>query len=321
MRVHFLHPPDPEHLEFITSLLDPTIIVSSGEIRSEHKGTDLLVAGRPTPEDLRQLPGLKAVIVPWTGISPGTLAAVRKVPGLKLHNLHHNAVPTAELAIALLFSVAKKIIPFDQQLRQGNWEMRYQSPQSYLLAGKRALIVGYGRIGKEIAKNLKALDIEVKAIRRSIGKGSRFDVSPVDQLKKYLPQAEILVLAVPLTDETEGLIGAEQLALLPDNAILINISRGRVVDQQALYSALKDRKLFGAGLDVWYSYPTDEPSRKNTLPGDYPFHELDNIVISPHRAGLVKETEILRMKALAELLNQAVKAHPMDNRVDLDLGY
>ena len=131
----------------------------------------------------------------------------------------------------------------------------------------------------------------------------------------------VLILAVPLTDLTEGMIGAAELALMPKRSILINISRGRVVDQKALFTALKDNHLFGAGLDVWYNYPSDHKERRNTLPGDLPFHELENVVLSPHRAGLVIENEALRMKASARLLNQAAAGKQIDNKVDVELGY
>ena len=126
-----------------------------------------------------------------------------------------------------------------------------------------------------------------------------------------------------LMDETRGLIGETELALMSDSAILVNVGRGPVVDESALYLALRDGTLHAAGLDVWYNYPTDEPGRSATRPSEYPFHELDNVVMSPHRAGAphTPETESLRMRALADLLNAAARGEPIPNRVDLVLGY
>jgi phosphoglycerate dehydrogenase-like enzyme len=146
---------------------------------------------------------------------------------------------------------------------------------------------------------------------------------PVAELPALLPKADALVICLPLTDETRGLIGESELALMPDRAILINVGRGPIVDESALYHALHDRTLHAAGLDVWYNYPNDEPGRKSTSPSEYPFHELNNVVMSPHRAGAphTPETESLRMRALAELLNAAARGEPIPNRVDLDLGY
>jgi phosphoglycerate dehydrogenase-like enzyme len=103
--------------------------------------------------------------------------------------------------------------------------------------------------------------------------------------------------------------------------VLVNVGRGPIVDEAALYAALRDGTLYAAGLDVWYNYPADEAARAHTPPSDYPFHELDNVVMSPHRAGSSVETEALRMVHLARLLNAAARGEPMPNRVDLEAGY
>ena len=321
MHVHYLHPPDPQPLDYLKSLLDRDINISSGEIQSEHHLASVLVAGRPTHEELQMFKDLEILIVPWTGIPTETLEAVKEIPGLRLHNLHHNAAPVAELALALLFAVGKKIIPFDTELREGNWQLRYKESDSLLLAGKRALIVGYGQIGKRIGSALLALDVQVDAIKRSAGDEDASNVHSSDRLMDLLPETDFLFLALPLTEDTEHLIADTELKSLPNTAILVNVSRGNVVKQDALYSALKEREIYGAGLDVWYNYPADKESRSNTPPGDYPFHELDNIVFSPHRAGLVRETETLRMKALAGLLNASAKGKRITNEVNIDLGY
>ncbi len=320
MHVHLLYPPELEHLNELNTLLDKDIFITTGEIQP-NQPTTILVAGRPTYQELQLLNDLKTLVVPWTGIPPETLAAVKRLPPLKLHNLHHNTIPVSEMAITLLLAAAKRVIPFDQHLRGGNWELRYQEPVVPLLAGKRALIVGYGEIGRRISSILVALDIKVKAIRRTPESGSGTDIHRPDELRDLLPETDILFLTLPLTSETESLISKNELALLPDAAILINISRGKVVDQEALYIALKENHLFGAGLDVWYNYPADQESRSNTLPGDFPFHELENLVLSPHRGGLVRETEILRMKDLAVLLNAAARDEQIPNSVNINLGY
>jgi phosphoglycerate dehydrogenase-like enzyme len=148
-------------------------------------------------------------------------------------------------------------------------------------------------------------------------------VRSVDELPELLPAADVLFVTLPLTDETRGIIGATELSLTPDQCILVNVGRGPVVEETALYEALRDGTLHAAGLDVWYTYPTDEPSRSATSPSEHPFRELANVVMSPHRAGApnTPETEQRRMRALAELLNAAARGEEMPNRVDLELGY
>jgi phosphoglycerate dehydrogenase-like enzyme len=108
---------------------------------------------------------------------------------------------------------------------------------------------------------------------------------------------------------------------MPHGSVLVNIGRGPIVNQQALFDALKTGQLAAAGLDVWYNYPTDAASRSLTPPADLPFHELNNIVMSPHRAGHAVETEELRMIALAQLINTILRGEPVPDQVDIEAGY
>jgi phosphoglycerate dehydrogenase-like enzyme len=149
------------------------------------------------------------------------------------------------------------------------------------------------------------------------------DVYSSSVLLDLLPVTDFLVIALPLTTATEGLIGQDELALLPPEAILVNIGRGAIIDQTTLYDSLKQRRIAGAGIDVWYNYPKDDDARAHTQPADHPFHELDNVVMSPHRAGGLNtdDTERLRMSHLAVLLNAAARGEEMPNRVDREKGY
>jgi phosphoglycerate dehydrogenase-like enzyme len=113
------------------------------------------------------------------------------------------------------------------------------------------------------------------------------------------------------------------LARLPDEAIVVNVGRGALIDEAALYEALKSDRLHAAALDVWYHYPPDKESRAATMPAETPLHELDNVVFSPHRSAALHADggERLRLKALADLLTAAVRGEPLPNRVDLARGY
>ncbi|MEA3337035.1 MAG: NAD(P)-dependent oxidoreductase [Chloroflexota bacterium] len=127
----------------------------------------------------------------------------------------------------------------------------------------------------------------------------------------------------PLTDETKGLVGADELDLLPDGAILINVGRAAIVDEEAFYNAIVAGKLRAAGSDVWYNYPDSRESRTNTPPSRFPFNELDNMVMSPHRGAAFGSpyTERMRMLHLAQLFNAANRGETIPNRVDLARGY
>ena len=109
--------------------------------------------------------------------------------------------------------------------------------------------------------------------------------------------------------------------LLPQGAVLVNVGRGPIVDEEALFRALRDGHLHSAGLDVWYNYPPDEESQDKTFPASQPFHELDNVVLSPHRGGATMESNFLRMEHLATLLNAVARGEPLANKVDIIAGY
>jgi phosphoglycerate dehydrogenase-like enzyme len=251
---------------------------------------------------------------------------MREFPDVALHNLHHNARPVAELAITLMLAAAKLIVPMDRALRARDWRPRYESSGTLLVAGKTALILGYGAIGVRVGQLCLGLGMDVIGVRRggmdsAPGAGPNVMVAPLDQLQALLPRADVLFICLPHTSGTHGLIGARELGLLQPGAVLVNVGRGPIVDESALFGALQEGTLFAAGLDVWYSYPSDRESRADTAPAALPFHELSNVVMSPHRAGGSAETERLRMEHLAELLNAAARGEPMPNRVDLEAGY
>ncbi len=321
MHVHLVSPPPASALIDLHAQLKDTISLTYGEVPASAT-YEILVAGRPTEAQLRASPSLKSVIVPFAGIPPATRTLLQEFPHITLHNLHYNVMPTSEMAVALLFAVAKGVVPADQALRRHDWTARYAPHPSMLLHGKTALIVGYGNIGRQIGVVLKAIGMKVLGIRRRYRDPAN-GIYTAGDLHSILPQANVVMVVLPGTGDTKGMLGATELALLPRGAIVVNVGRALVIDQYALYDALKDGHLLGAGLDVWYHYPNDVSSRTNTPPADVPFHELENVVLSPHRAGGGGEPEIegLRFKALADALNHAAQGEPLPNRVDVETGY
>ncbi len=322
--VHYLHPPDHESINFLRARLLPQVHLSTADDGSVPADITVLIAGRPEQELLEKSKSLSAVIVPWSGIPDETRQLIASFSGIMLHNLHHNAAPVAELALTLLLAVAKIVVPLDRSLREHDWTPRYLPSESLLLEGKTALILGYGAIGRRVAHYCRHLRMDVMAIRRnpeSNDDREEVTIHRPEALHTLLPSANALMICLPRTQETIGLIGQKELELLPADAVLVNIGRGVVVDEEALFSALRDGRIHGAGLDVWYNYPADKASRSNTPPANYPFHELDNVVMSPHRGGDSSDTNRLRMMDLANLLNAAAEGKTMPNLVDLTAGY
>lgn len=326
LAVHFCQPPEPEHLALLEGLLDPGTVVTTGAEIVAGAPIDILVCGRPRREQVAASSALRALIIPFAGLPEETATLLAEFPGISVHNLHHNDAATAETALGLLLAAAKAILPVDRTFRGHNWTPRYDPPPIAILAGRTALILGYGAIGRRLARALHALDVRVLATRRSaqtaVHDGAA-EVHPPGHLHHLLPQANILVITLPLTTATNGLIGAAELALLPQGAIFVNVGRGAIVDEAALYQALRSGRLMAAGIDVWWRYPSGRESRSHTPPSAYPFHELDNVVLSPHRGGMggANEIEVLRYSALATLINAAARGEAIPNRIDLSRGY
>lgn len=324
LRVHFSHLLPDETCQYLEKMLDPNIVLTYGPQLSACVEYSILVNGRPSPEELTASPYLKTLIIPFAGIPEATRVMLLELPSLRVHNLHYNAPATAEMAMALLLAAAKCIVPIDRAFRKSDWSARYERNPSILLEGQSTLVLGHGAIGQRVGRSCLALGMRVLAIRQSIHEKEvveGVEVFPPHELEALLPHANTLIICLPDTPETRGMINAKRLSLLPSNAILVNVARATIVDEEALFQALHDRKLFAAGLDVWYQYPRNELERGQKKPSRFPFHELDNVVMSPHRAADWDRSEHVRMEHLAQLLNCAARGEPMPNQVDPMRGY
>jgi phosphoglycerate dehydrogenase-like enzyme len=222
-----------------------------------------------------------------------------------------HALPLAEFALMGALHFVKGVPDLRQRQQAGHWE-RYTTRQ---LAGQRALVVGLGGMGRQVVATFAALGVEVIGLGRD---GRTYDVPGLsrviyrEDLDTALPDTDVLILCCPLTPQTHGLIGREQLALLPPHAVLVNIARGQVLDQDALIDALSAGRLGGACLDVF----TPEP-----LPADSPLWGMDNVLVSPHSASTVA-TENARLTDLfIDNLGRFLADLPLRNRYEPDRGY
>jgi phosphoglycerate dehydrogenase-like enzyme len=324
LSAHLQRPRDPTSLEILRAQLDSQVHVTVGPELPTPADYHVLVAGRPERERITASPDLRTLIIPWAGLPEVTRELLSEFPHIAVHNLHHNAVPAAEMAVALMLAASKRVVPADRAMRNHDWTPRYESEPSVLLEARTVLVLGYGAIGQWAGRVCRGLGMRVLAVRRNVvapTDGVAEEIHQPAALHRLLARADVLLICLPHTPETTGLIGEKELALMPPGAILVNVGRGPIVDEHALYTALRDGRLYGAGLDVWYNYPRDEASRSQTPPSAQPFHELENVVMSPHRAGHSSESEERRMVHLATLLNAAARDEEIPNRVDLQVGY
>ena len=311
--------------DLLKSRLDDRIQLRHGAEVPDAADYEILIGAFPSKEFLDASPNLRALIIPYAGPPAKTQTLLADYPDLAVHNAPYNSIATAETGLALLLGSAKFIAKGDSKLRQGDWTLRYSERPQLILHGKTALILGYGRIGQHMAPVCRALGMDVIGVRRAARPEDSQDefaeVYPREQLHELLPRADVLLAALPGTPETNGIVDARELALLKDDAIVVNVGRGSVIDETALYEALVSGKLAAAGLDAWYQYPEAGTSRTATFPSQYPFHELENVVLSPHRGGWLGSEDDSRMIMLADMLNQVAAGNPLPNTVNIALGY
>ncbi len=274
------------------------------------------------PVDERYYEGaarLKALFIPFVGVNH-VPAEILMRKGIRAYNCHGNAQSVAERALALALAGFGRLIEYHNDLKRGLWHgfwvHKGREDFWHSIFGSRCAILGAGAIGEALAKLLKAFDCSVVGYRRRADapKPPHFDEITQD-LRSALRGARIVFVALPLTDGTKGLIGKDELAAMK-GGFLVNVGRGEVVQEEALYEALKGGDLCGAGLDVWYQYP--ESGAVSGWPSRFPLHELPNVVLSPHVAGstfeAVDRNIALTVENLALWLRSGEALHEVDLR-------
>lgn len=223
-----------------------------------------------------------------------------------------HAIPISEHIFAMLLAFARglhKTMPAQQR-------HAWMAPHNILfeLPGKTMVLVGVGAIGARTAQIAQAMGMHVIGVRRDPSQ----DVVGVDrmvgseELQAVLPEADVVVLTVPLTSETRGMLGAQELKLMSTSAYLINIGRGGTVDEEALVRALREGQIAGAGLDVFETEP---------LPEESPLWRMENVIITAHYAGSTPHYTERVMEIFLDNLRRYLKDEPMRNVVDKELGY
>jgi phosphoglycerate dehydrogenase-like enzyme len=219
-------------------------------------------------------------------------------------------VSVGEHAIALLLAAAKDVPRRTEEIRSGIFD---QSARSKALAEAVVLILGMGGIGSFVARVCKSFDMRVIGVSRSgavvppADEGARLSDVP-----RYLPQADFVVVALPLTSSTAGLVDRAFLSRMKDDAVLVNIARGKLIVEDDLFDHLKTHPKFRAAIDVWWAYPKTKQGR----PFHRPFHELPNIVMTPHNANAIPGQQRWAMEAAIENVLRFLRNETPRNIID-----
>lgn len=261
--------------------------LTSSEVINLAKDADGLVAGtEPLNEEvLRKLPELKVISRCGAGLDNVDLEKAKEL-NIKVYSTPYGpTLAVAELTLGLMLDLLRKITTMDRELRKGVWKKRTGS----LLTGKKVGIWGFGRIGQKVAQLLAPLGVEIAYYDIRSVEGA----IPLKSKNELLSWADIITLHCSANADGKYAIGKSELKLMKNNAWLINASRGGLVDETALYSALQKGKLAGAALDVFENEPYTGP-----------LCELDNVILTPHIGSYAKEGRIqMEMQAVRNLIN------------------
>ncbi|WP_313557680.1 2-hydroxyacid dehydrogenase [Agrobacterium cavarae] len=291
----------------------PDVLTSEAE-KETYRQADMIVgvkydASLPKPERL------SLFHVPGAGYDAVNLDLMPK--GAVVCNCFGHDPAIAEYIFSAILNRHVPLRDADENLRRGEWA--YWSGSSNRLhgeiCGKTIGLLGFGHIGKAVAKRAKAFEMQVSVANRSpVDVSDLVDQSfTLDQLDNFWGTADFIIVSVPLIDATRGIVGASAFAAMKSDAVIINVGRGPTVDEQALYDALKTHKIGGAVIDTWYAYPTSDQRTKQ--PSALPFHELDNVVMTPHMSGWTNGTIKRRQHTIAENVNRRLQGRDCVNIV------
>ncbi len=265
--------------------------------------------------ELRSAARLKLLQLPGAGTDEIDFA---RVPlGTTVCNCYEHEIGIAEYVLGTMLEWTIGARRMDREFRQGSWGGSYlNGPRHGELFGKTLGILGYGRIGREVAQRAKAFGMRVVACTRSPGPGAAF-ADRVDGMERFgdlLAEADFIAVTAPLNDQTRGLFDQHAFATMRRTAVIINVARGAIIDEHALYQALAERRIGGAIIDVWYQYPP-QGQPQGPRPSVFPFHELDNVLMTPHASAWTDGLLPRRNHAVAANLNRLARGEALLNVV------
>ncbi|MFT7589087.1 MAG: phosphoglycerate dehydrogenase-like enzyme, partial [Limisphaerales bacterium] len=279
MRVLFQYQPKEEVVAYIKSKVHPDTKLAFGDSGNLNQllslaGEAEVLVGWSMPEGLlSKLSKLKVFINPGAGINRLTIDLDGRIPPFPIVNSHDNTVLTAQHAVSLLLAVSSQVVVHHELMRSGAWRSRDPEGISTPLIGSNIGILGYGSVGSRIHELLNPFNANFHLLK------TKWDIPPTDatsyttsELNKFLKAIDQLIITLPLTPETVNLIGLEEIKLLGKNGVLINVGRGEIINEEALYIALKEKYIKGAGIDVWYNYKPKEDQEGNKFPYSFPFN-------------------------------------------------
>lgn len=312
--VAVIFPAGSEEREILVDTLGPIAHVafvsdlSPEERRNELSMADVLFSWSPTrelqPDDYKaitrarmmQLLSAGADHVPFSRLPSSLIIAT---------NAGAYAEPMAEHILAMILAATKNLLDRHKKLKDGVFD---QSNPNRMLQGSNCAILGFGGIGRATARLLRCFGAKIYGLNTTGKTNEPVEfIGTLKDLEHVLPLADIVVIALPLTNSTRGLIGSRELAWMKDDAILVNVARGPIVDEAALYQKLKAYQNFTAAIDAWWIEPLSHGEYRT----NYPFLELPNVLGSPHNSGIVPGSFLTATRVAAENVKRFLKHEPI----------
>lgn len=308
-----------EHAADLTAHLEPPLEVvalpadaASTATHDDRIGPDDVVVSLRFRRPAGRSPDFRLLHVPGAGLDGIDLDGLRAGTGVA--NVFEHEIPIAEYVLARVLEWEIRAGEMAERFSPAAWpeQYRHRVPHGEVY-GKTLGIVGYGRIGRSVAARAAAFGMRVLALDEYAVDDGLATVFPPDGLHDLLAAIDYLAVACPLTERTTGLIDRAALAAMPRHAVVINVSRAEVVDEDALYDALASRSIGGAVLDVWYRYPSS--AEPDPPPAHRPFWELPNVWCTPHSSAWTRELSQRRYAVVAANINALGADRPLVNLV------
>lgn len=289
----------------------------------------VIIGWRPWKNLLENATKLKLYINPGTGIQH-LISLFKEIKSeernIILVNGHGNSNFVAQHVVGVLIALMNKIISHHNWMKEGKWRTSDEQGKSTPLWHKKVGLIGYGAINQKVHQLLTGFQCYFSILRKSWNNSKEILITPIEkyesnQILDFMKNIDICIVAIPQTSQTIDLIRREELELLGKQGYLVNVARGKVINEKDLFECLEKKIIFGAAIDVWYDYHPEEDKDGKKYPYSYPFHSLDNVVLSPHRAASPFD-DLERWKEVIENLKKiANNRTDFLNIVDLEAEY
>ncbi len=285
--------------------------VSADELRD----ADVYVGSRFTAEMAAAAEKLRLIHIAGAGTDKVAFEAL--APGVLVANTFHHERSIAEYVVAAAVMLRRGFLSQDRQLRHGVWATSVYDasiPQAGTLGDAHIGLVGFGHIGQHAWNLFRAFGCSGSAVTGSgcVPECGLAWAGGTRELDRLLTECDVAVVSAPLNEHTEGMIGADQLRVLGSDGVLINVGRGPLVQERALYDALAGGVIRAAAIDVWYRYPSGDGV---SVASDLPFAELPNLLMTPHSSGVTSDTFTGRVDDITANIGRLQRGEPLDNVV------